>query len=125
MTEDEDTVLLFRSTGPAEYRQLEENGFTRWPPRLPDQPIFYPVLHESYAEEVARRWNVPEDSVAYVTRFRVKKSFMDQYEFHKVGGELHIEYWIPAEDLEALNENIVGKIEVIGEYRTTGEEKPT
>ena len=125
MVTEEDTILLFRSTGPAELEQLKENDFTRWPPRLPDQPIFYPVLHESYAEEVARNWNVPEDRMAYVTRFLVKKSFIDQYELHMVGGELHIEYWIPAEDLEALNDNIVGKIEVIGEFPTTGEEKST
>ena len=63
------------------------------------------------------KWNVPESGVGFVTRFSVKKSFMDRYEIHKVGGENHMEGWIPAEDLKELNDNIVGLIEVIGEYR--------
>jgi hypothetical protein len=42
---------------------------------------------------------------------------MDRYETHRVGGSYHIEWWIPAEDLEELNSNIVGKIEVLGEYK--------
>jgi hypothetical protein len=38
------------------------------------------------------------------------------FEVHTVGGREHREYWIPAEDLEAFNANIVGEIEVIAEY---------
>ena len=47
----------------------------------------------------------------------MKKGFMDRYKIQKVGSETHTEWWIPAEDLEELNDNIVGQIEVIGEYR--------
>lgn len=47
----------------------------------------------------------------------MRADFARRYEVHKVGGEYHTEWWIPAEDLEALNDNIVGLIEVIGEYR--------
>ena len=32
------------------------------------------------------------------------------------------EYWVPAEDLEEFNDNIVGEIEVIAEYRAGGYE---
>ena len=32
-------------------------------------------------------------------------------------GRLPLIVWVPAEDLEELNENIVGFIEVVGEYR--------
>jgi hypothetical protein len=35
----------------------------------------------------------------------------------QVGGALHTEYWIPAEDLHTFNENIVGEIQVIREFR--------
>ena len=117
MVADEDTILLYRPTGPSEFELLKENNYSCWPPRLPDQPIFYPVVYQAYAEEISKRWNVPSKGVAYVTRFRVKKEFMDNYELHQVGTKLHIEYWIPVEDLEELNRNIVGKIEVIGEFR--------
>ena len=45
---------------------------------------------------------------------------MDRYAIQKVGGGNHTEWWVPAEDLEELNDNIVGVIEVIGEYRKEG-----
>lgn len=43
---------------------------------------------------------------------------MDRFEVRQVGGTHHTEWWIPAEQLEELNANIVGLIEVIGEYRS-------
>lgn len=113
----EDTVLLFRPTGPKELELIRQSGYRRWPPRLPEQPIFYPVTNEQYAIEIASKWNVKESGSGYVTRFRVKKSFMDRYPIEKVGGSHHTEWWIPAEDLDELNENIVGLIEVVREYK--------
>ena len=112
-----DTITLYRPTGPNELTLVEASGFTRWPPRLPEQPIFYPVTNEQYAKEIAQQWNIKESGVGYVTRFEVKKAFMDRYDIQQVGAAHHTEWWIPAEELEELNDNIVGKIEVIGEYR--------
>jgi len=112
-----ETVTLYRPTGPEELELLRQTNFSRWPPRLPEQPIFYPVTNEDYAIEIAQKWNVPERGVGFVTRFEVQKSFMDRYEIHIVGGAQHTEWWIPAEDLEELNDNIVGRIEVIHEFR--------
>jgi hypothetical protein len=111
-----DTVTLYRPTGPRELALVKASGFTRWPPRLPHQPIFYPVTTEEYARQIARDWNVNHDGAGYVTKFRVRRDFMDLYETHKVGGSAHTEWWVPAEDLEMLNDNIVGLIEVIAEY---------
>jgi len=111
------TVTLYRPTGPTELALVEQSGFTRWPPRLPEQPIFYPVTNEAYARQIAVEWNVNASGVGYVTRFQVREAFMDRYDQQKVGGAIHTEWWIPAEELEELNDNIVGLIEVIGEYR--------
>lgn len=111
-----ETTVCFRPTGPAELKLLEQAGFRRWPPRLPDQPIFYPVTNERYAAEIASRWNVKASGAGYVTRFRVSREFMDRYEIHVVGAAHHTEWWIPAEDLEALNDHIEGKIEVIASF---------
>ncbi len=108
-----ETVTLYRPTGPEELKLVEESGFRRWPPRLPEQPIFYPVTNEQYATEIASRWNVEESGSAFVTRFEVKRPFMDRYEIHTVGASHHTEWWVPAEHLEELNANIVGKIDVI------------
>lgn len=114
---DGDCVVLYRPTGPDELALVEAAGFRRWPPRLPEQPIFYPVTNERYAREIAVRWNIKDSGVGYVTRFRVPKAVMDRYPVQKVGGAHHTEWWVPAEELDALNDAIVGTIDVIGEYR--------
>lgn len=111
-----DTVTLYRPTGPQELDLVAKSGFRRWPPRLPEQPIFYPVTNEQYAIEIARDWNVPHSGCGFVTRFEVCASFMAKYETHVVGAARHTEWWIPAEELDALNDNIVGQIEVIHEF---------
>ena len=111
------TVTLYRPTGPEELELVRQSGFKRWPPRLPEQPIFYPVTNEAYARQIATQWNVHDSKVGYVTRFEVTKTFMERYPVQKVGGDLHTEWWIPAEELEAMNDQIVGLIDVIGEYR--------
>lgn len=113
----EETITLYRPTGPDELELVRLSDYAKWPPRLPEQPIFYPVTNEEYAKEIAAGWNVRGGKIGYVTRFKVKKSFMEEYETHHVGGSYHMEWWIPAEDLEELNRNIVGRIEVISEYR--------
>ena len=114
------TVVMYRPTGPHELELLRKSGFSRWPPRLPDQPIFYPVTNEEYATQIARDWNVPASGSGFVTRFHVKKDFADRFSIHQVGGGIHQEWWIPAEELEDLNSNIVGKIEVIAQFGPPG-----
>lgn len=113
---EERTTVLYRPTGPKELALVRENGFKAWPPRLPDQPIFYPVTNEQYAVEIARDWNVPASGSGYVTRFRVRAEFMSKYQVHQVGASHHTEWWVPAEELEELNRNIVGAIEVVREF---------
>lgn len=112
----QETVVLYRPIGPKELEALAQLAYRRWPPRLPEQPFFYPVVNERYAREIAAKWNVPESGSGFVTRFEVKKSFMDHYPVRQAGGKQHLEWWIPAQDLEKLNDNIVGLIEVVGEY---------
>lgn len=107
------TVTLYRPTGPEELKLVEESGFKRWPPRLPEQPIFYPVTNEEYAIQIARDWNVKASGSGFVTKFEVNSEFMKQFPIQQVGGSTHTEWWIPAERLEELNENIVGTIDVI------------
>lgn len=90
---------------------------TAFPPRLPEQPIFYPVTTEDYAVKIARDWNVPKSGSGFVTRFRVRREHLDRYQVQDAGGKAHREYWIPAEELDAFNAAIVGQIEVVREFR--------
>lgn len=117
MGREPETVTLWRPVGPQELELIEASGMRAFPPRLPEQPIFYPVLTEDYAVKIARDWNVAASGAGFFTRFDVLKSFLDSYEVQDAGGRAHREYWIPAEELEAFNAAIVGKIEVAREFR--------
>ncbi len=112
----ENCITLYRPTGPEEMKLIEQSNYEKWPPRLPEQPIFYPVTNEQYAIQIAKEWNVPSNGIGFVTRFYVKASFMNKYKIEKVGGNNHTEWWIPAEDVEEMNNNIVGKIEILHKF---------
>ena len=115
--ERDDLVTLWRPVGPRELELIRESGMRAFPPRLPEQPIFYPVLSEEYAVKIARDWNVPASGSGYVTRFEVRRNFLENYTVQKAGGSAHSEYWIPAEELPAFNEAIVGEIKIVAEFR--------
>lgn len=111
------TTTLFSPVGQAEMDLILASG--RFPPRLPIQPIFYPVLYFEYAEQIARDWNTRDrasGNVGYVTKFEVDTEFLTRYEIQVVGASHHQEYWIPAEDLADFNAHIVGEIEVVAKY---------
>jgi hypothetical protein len=110
------TVTLWRPVGPEELALIKASGMRAFPPRLPEQPIFYPVTTEAYATKIARDWNVPASGSGYVTRFAIAKDFLDRYEVQTAGGRDHQEYWIPAEELSAFNAAIVGEIEVTARF---------
>jgi hypothetical protein len=113
-----ETITMYRPVGKNELALIEESGFTSYPPRLPDQPIFYPVLNEGYARQIAKDWNsrINADKEGYVTRFAVRADVASKYNPESVGGKQHVEIWVPAEELPAFNNAIIGKIEVIVKY---------
>jgi hypothetical protein len=113
-----ETTILYRPVGANELRLIAESGYSAFPPRLPGQSIFYPVLNEEYATQIARDWNAKnsKSKLGYVTRFAVSTAYLSQFPVQKVGGALHLEYWIPAEQLSEFNQNIIGKIEVVSEF---------
>ncbi|MFI5386294.1 MAG: hypothetical protein ACHQ50_09255 [Fimbriimonadales bacterium] len=113
------TVNLYRPVGQAELDLIEASGWREFPPRLPIQPIFYPVLSLDYARKIARNWNTKDAAsgfVGFVTTFRVQKDLLDRFEVHTVGGSDCQEYWIPAGDLADLNAHIVGRIQVLVQF---------
>lgn len=112
-------TTLFRPVGQAELDLIRDSGFRAFPPRLPGQPFFYPVLNEAYATQMAQDWNAKDSAsgfTGYVLRFAVRTSFLSKYTVKQVGDTQHREYWIPAGDLHELNENIVGEIVVLAKF---------
>jgi hypothetical protein len=108
---------LYRPVGPKELELIAASGWREFPPRLADQPIFYPVTNEAYAIQIARDWNVKASGAGFVTQFDVDAYYLSRYRVQKVGGAIHTEYWIPAEELSEFNRNIVGQIKVTAEFR--------
>ena len=112
-------MKLYRPTGLRELGLLVEFGFAAWPPRLPDQPIFYPVLTLDYARKIARDWNAVDafsGHVGFVTEFDLEPTFAARYPIQDAGGRSHRELWVSAEELPEMNRHIQGKIRVIEAY---------
>jgi hypothetical protein len=112
-------TTLYRPTGEKELALIRERGWCAFPPRLPEQPIFYPVLNEEYATQIARGWNTRDGGTGYVLRFQVDSEYLVQFPVQTAGARIHQEYWIPAEELEEFNRHIVGPIEIVSEFRGT------
>lgn len=110
------TVTLYRPVNKAELDLIEKSGFKKFPPRFSYQPIFYPVLNEEYAIQITKDWNVPQYGNGYVVKFEVNKDYISKFEIQNVGGKIHNELWIPAEELEEFNDNIIGFIEITKQF---------
>lgn len=109
-------MRLYRPVGQAEYDLIAGSGFTAYPPRLPEQPIFYPVLNERYAREIAEKWNFryPDSQYrGYITTFEIEDTYITRFPVQTVGARYHQEFWIPAEELENFNRHIIGTIQIL------------
>ena len=112
-------VTLYRPVGQKELDLVKESGNKQFPPRLEWQPIFYPVMNQAYAEQIALEWNTKDEFsgyAGYVTAFDLPEDYLQQYPVQNVGGEIHNELWIPAERLEEFNSKIIGEIRVVRSF---------
>lgn len=110
------TRELFRPVGLKEWRLIEQADRRAFPPRLPHQPIFYPVLNEQYAIMIARDWNcsdINSDYVGLVTAFDIDEAYVARFPPQVVGGRVAQELWVPAAELGEFNSHIVGKIRLL------------
>ena len=124
-------MILYRPVGVGELRLIAQSGFREFPPRLPDQPIFYPVLTLEYARRIARDWNTVDAQSGYagfVTRFEIDAETAKRYPVQVAGGRSHEELWVPAEELQEFNAHIVGMVTVVEAFtgqRFVGALNPT
>jgi hypothetical protein len=102
-----ETVTLWRPVGQVELDLIEQSGWTRFPPRLPGQPIFYSVLNEAYATRIARDWNTQDPASGHVLRFELDARYAARFEPRRVGGA----------GIDEFNRHFVGPIECVGEFR--------
>lgn len=84
----------------------------KFPPRLPDQPIFYPVMNREYAIQIAKDWNVLAYGQGFVLQFDIDSTYLEKFKIQSVGGTIHGEIWVHSEELDEFNRNIIGKIKL-------------
>ncbi|AFY94109.1 hypothetical protein [Chamaesiphon minutus] len=117
-------MRLYRPIGYRELELIANSQFLAFPPRLPSQPIFYPVLNLDYAIQIAKDWNTTDPNSGYagfVTQFDVDDTYVFQFEVQIVGSsQVHKELWIPAEDLVEFNQHILGEIKIVAAYYGDG-----
>lgn len=109
------TITLYRPVGLKELQLIIESDFTKFPPRLDWQPIFYPVMNEEYAAEIASKWNTEDEFSGYsgfVTAFNMNADYIKSFEVRNVGNKNHNELWIPSEEMDLFNDQIQAKIEI-------------
>lgn len=110
-------MILYRPIGLIELRLIYESGLKTFPPRLPEQPIFYPVLNIVYARQIAFAWNTKSEPFAgYVTEFEIDDNYITQFDQHIVGGVQHAELWIPSEKLDEFNQHIIGQLKIVDAF---------
>lgn len=111
-------MILYRPVGTAELELIKKSNYKSFPQRLPEQPIFYPVLNREYAREIAEKWNTQtSDHKGYVTEFEVDDEYIKNFEVHIVGRKHHQELWIPAGEMENFNRHIIGIIKVTDKFQ--------
>jgi hypothetical protein len=108
-----ETLTLYRPVGLKEAELVLASDCSGFPPRLPDQPIFYPVMNAAYARQIARDWNAPDAGsghVGFVTAFDVDAAYAARFPVRTVGSRGHQELWVPAEELADFNAHLVGPV---------------
>ncbi len=113
-------MKLWRPIGEQELGKIEASGMRAFPVTTRHEPIFFPVHSFEYADKIARSWNSVEEDyqfLKFIVMFSLTDKFLARYATQSACEGRYVEYWIPPEDLDEVNENIIGQIEVVAEYK--------
>lgn len=111
------TTALYRPIGPDQFEALKNLDFSQISPHVFGQKFFYPLIHESFAKQIAQEWYLPKHGQAYVIQLEVVSSYLEQFEIKRIGGPEHIEYRIPIEEVANFSRELAGRITVVAEYQ--------
>jgi hypothetical protein len=112
-------TTLSRPIGEIAVELTGESGRHAFPPRLPEQPFFRPVLNEVHRNQIARSWSTRRWGIGYVTNFKVDSESLRQFPLQRAGTRIPQQSWIRAEELEEFNRHIVGSIKRLRPFRST------
>ncbi|MBQ5334654.1 MAG: hypothetical protein J6Z45_01760 [Oscillospiraceae bacterium] len=106
---------LFRPLPAEEFRQIEANGFASFPARSSGQQLFTALLSHEGAAEIARRMRIEKQAehTVYVVGFLVEDAYIRQFSVQNSDQPERSALWIPAEEIDILNQHLVGKIRML------------
>ena len=110
---------LYRPLSAEEYRAVEEKGFTGFPPRSEEQPLFTALLSEEGATQIARHMRISKtaENLIYVVSFLVDDAYIRQFPVQHANERNRRALWIPADEVDILNQHLIGKIRLIASYQ--------
>lgn len=110
---------LYRPLSAEEYRAVEEKGFTGFPPRSEEQPLFTALLSEEGATQIARHMRIAKtaENLIYVVSFLVDDAYIRQFPVQHANERNRRALWIPADEVDILNQHLIGKIRLIASYQ--------
>jgi hypothetical protein len=110
-------MRLYRPVGLRELELIAATGYREFPPRFEWQPIFYPVVTREYALAIITQWNSKESEAGhcgFVTEFDLADEFASRFQVQQLGGgPIYRELWVPSEELDHFNKQLLGPIRVI------------
>ena len=110
---------LYRPLDAEEYQALKERSFHGFPPRTGEQPIFTALLSEEGATQIARHMRISKqtDHTVYVVCFLVDDAYIRQFPVQHAHERDRRALWIPAEELDILNQHLIGDVRVLASYQ--------
>ena len=118
---------LYRPLNAEEYHEVEALQFQGFPPRTEEQPLFTALLSEEGASQIARHMRIAKqkENIVYVVSFLVDDAYIRQFPVQHSDERNRRALWIPADEMEILNQHLIGSIRVLASYeidRSDGEE---
>ncbi len=104
-------ATLYRAVNAEELAALQSLRWKGFPPCA--EAAFYPALNARFALDFIHSQEGGKKPALYLTRFQIHAGYVRSFEVQTLSGEVHDELWVPAEEWENFNRNIVGRIAVV------------
>lgn len=109
---------LYRPLCADEYHEIEALKFQGFPPRSGEQPLFTALLSQEGASQIAKHMKVAKQTepTVYVVSFLVDDAYIRQFPVQHTEDRNRRALWIPADEMDILNQHLIGGIRVLASY---------
>ena len=113
-----ESVTLYSPVSPSQLAKIINADWQQFFLHSDGQRFFFPKLHASFAEMLARQWEAKVHSAGYVVCFDIQRPFIDRFSLETVAYQEHFEYRIPANVLDQFNRAIWGNIRLLSAFES-------